>query len=423
MSEKRRDNKSRILNKGEYQNKEGRYEYKYVDANGKRQSVYSWQLTPTDKIPVGKKKGLCLRELEKQIQKDLDDGIDANGARKITLNDMFAMYIQTKVELKESTRTNYIYMYNKDVRNGLGKKKIADIKYSDIKRFYTDLVVKKKFKPNTVGNVHTVLQPVFKLAVRDGYIRTNPTEGIMAELKKSHNWEKPKRHALTVYEQNAFIDFLKKSRVYGHWLPLFTIFLGTGGRVGEIIGLRWEDCDFKENTISINHNLLYRPHNKGKSEFYITTPKTESGKREIPMLKDVRKTLLEQRERQMKEGFNQMIVDGYTGFVFKNRDGGICSAASINRAIKRIYTAYNDEEKINAKKENREPVLISHFSVHNLRHTFCTRLCESEELKIEVIQKIMGHRDITTTMNIYNEVTMDRKKASFEKIEGKMRIC
>ena len=80
----------------------------------------------------------------------------------------------------------------------------------------------------------------------------------MAEIKKAHNWEKPKRHALTEQEQEAFIDFISNSDIYRHWLPLFTVFLGTGCRVGEIIGLRWQDLDFESRTISINHNLIYR---------------------------------------------------------------------------------------------------------------------------------------------------------------------
>ena len=91
-------------------------------------------------------------------------------------------------------------------------------------------------------------------------------------------------------------------------------------------------------------------------------------------------------------------------------------------AIKRIYTAYNEREKERAKQEHREPILIRHFSVHNLRHTFCTRFCENET-NIKVIQEIMGHSDISTTMNIYAEATESKKKESFENLQGKVKIC
>ena len=94
---------------------------------------------------------------------------------------------------------------------------------------------------------------------------------------------------------------------------------------------------------------------------------------------------------------------------------------TINRAIVRIYKAYNEEEEKNAKKEKREPVLIPHFSVHNLRHTFCTRFYENET-NIKVIQEIMGHSDISTTMNIYAEATESKKQESFKNLIGKMKI-
>ena len=87
----------------------------------------------------------------------------------------------------------------------------------------------KGFKPDSMEIINTILHSVFTLAVRDGYIRSNPTDGVMAEIRKSHNWEKPKRHALT--EQEAFIDVISNSDIYRHWLPLFfrtiQILLGT----------------------------------------------------------------------------------------------------------------------------------------------------------------------------------------------------
>ena len=76
MSEKRRDNKNRILRTGESQRKDGRYAYKYIDTFGNPQFVYAWKLVPTDKTPAGKREDISLREKVKEIQKDLDDGID-----------------------------------------------------------------------------------------------------------------------------------------------------------------------------------------------------------------------------------------------------------------------------------------------------------------------------------------------------------
>lgn len=155
--------------------------------------------------------------------------------------------------------------------------------------------------------------------------------------------------------------------------------------------------------------------------FHIVTPKTSAGIRIIPMLSEVRKALEDEYERQKITGFNESIVDGYTGFIFKNRYGDPLSAHNVNRAIDRICNEYNEEETILADKEGREPFLIRHFSVHNLRHTFCTRFCENES-NIKIIQEIMGHADIETTMNIYAEATEQKKKESFANLEGKIKI-
>lgn len=422
MAEKRKDNKGRILKDGESQRKDGRYRYQYTDPKGDRHEVYSWKLVETDRTPPGKRDDISLREKIKQLNRDMDDGIRTAADNKITLNEMFELYMAGKYELKQSTRTNYLYMYRNYVSQGIGKKKIASIRYSDIKAFYNQLIKDKGFKPNSMEIINTILHPVFTLAVRDGYIRNNPTDGVMAEIKKGHNWEKPKRHALTEQEQEAFIDYIANSDIYRHWLPLFTVFLGTGCRVGEIIGLRWQDCEFENNTISINHNLIYRQQDNGKCEMHITTPKTSAGCRTIPMLNEVRKALLQERREQMQKGYNETVIDGYSGFVFTNREGFVHNPMTINRAIQRIYTAYNEHEQENARKERRKPILIRHFSVHNLRHTFCTRFCENET-NIKVIQEIMGHSDIGTTMNIYAEATESKKKESFENLQGKIKIC
>lgn len=108
---------------------------------------------------------------------------------------------------------------------------------------------------------------------------------------------------LTIEEQEAFINYVAGLEIYRHWLLLFTVFLGTGCRVGEIIGLRWKDCDFESRTISINHNLVYRQQDSGKCEMHITTPKTTAGCRTVPMLAEVRTALLQERKRQMNLNF------------------------------------------------------------------------------------------------------------------------
>lgn len=126
-------------------------------------------------------------------------------------------------------------------------------------------------------------------------------------------------------------------------------------------------------------------------------------------------------EEQKENGWSEVEIDGMTGFVFCNRFGNVPNPQSVNRTIKRIVANYNADEEVNAKKERREPVIIHHFSAHHLRHTFCTRLCENET-NLKVIQSVMGHKDIQTTMDIYAEATEEKKQESFEKLAATMNI-
>lgn len=421
MAEKRRDSKGRVLWAGESQRPDGKYEFKYADNNGERHSVYSWKLVATDRVPEGKQVTESLRDMEKRIKKDLEDNLLVYETRKMTLNSFWDEYIAMKHELKDSTRSNYIYMYDKYIRPEIGQKNITVIKYSDVKKFYMTLIYEKGFKPNSMEIVNTILHPVFTSAVRDGYIRLNPSDGVMAEIKKSHAWEKPKRHALTERQQELFVNFTAQSHQYSHWLPLITTMLGTGCRIGEILGLRWEDCDFEQNIISVNHTLIYRKFTDEPCHYAVTTTKTKAGERIIPMLADVKDALKTEYKQQIEDGFNESVIDGYSGFIFKSRYNTVLSPHGVNRVLDRIIKAYNTQEEQTAKRERRKPELLPHFSCHNLRHTFCTRFCENET-NLKVIQEIMGHADITTTMDIYNEATKEKKMESFAGLEGKIKI-
>lgn len=422
MSEKRRDRKGRILRRGELQRNDGKYEYRYYDEKGVRRSIYSWKLIETDTVPQGKRCKQSLRELERQIQRDLEDGIQTHAARQMTLNDMFDYYMALKCELKSSTRVNYQYMYDRYVRETLGDKSITSFRYSDIRTFYNSLLREHSFRPSTMETIHSLLHPVFTLAIRDNLIRTNPSDGVLTDIKKGNQWERPKKHALTEAQQAVFMQFVANSARYRQWGPLFTVMLGTGCRVGEIIGLRWEDCDFAEETISINHSLLYRQKEPGGAcEFLVSTPKTEAGIRVIPMATEVKRALEQEREFQTEVCPANIMIDGYSNFIFTSQTGGILSPHTVNRAIERIRTAYNNQETELANQEQREPQLLPHFSAHTLRHTFCARFCE-HETNLKVIQEIMGHASITTTMDVYNHVTLEQKIASFKRLGETYKI-
>lgn len=211
------------------------------------------------------------------------------------------------------------------------------------------------------------------------------------------------------------------SEEYRGWFPLFTVMLGTGCRIGEVLGLRWQDVDFKNRTISINHNLVYRVQEDGTCTNHVNSPKTKAGIRIIPMIDEVFDAFLEEYQYQKVIGFCTDEIDGYSGFVFCTGDGKVYLPNAINRTIRSICADYNKEEESKAKEENRDPVLLPKFSCHILRHTFCTRFCENET-NLKVIQEIMGHADISTTMDVYAEATQEKKKESMASLQSALLV-
>ena len=431
MTEKRRDNKNRILRNGEFQRKDGKYEYKYLDFNGKRHSVYSWKLVDTDKVPVGKRCKESLRTMEKKIQKDLDDGINTTLAATLTFDKAFEMYMSVKIGLKETTIVRYWENYNRYVKPTIGNRIVNSIKTNDIYALYASLFNERKLTIGSIGNINILIAPVFSMLINEGVIRKNPAAYTMKELKKSHKNkgrqkkdEKPKYQkriigALTVEEVDIFLDFVSKSSVYKKWLPLFTVLLGTGMRIGECLALQWEDCDFANNVIHVSRNLAYFNKDGSGYEFGMFTTKTDAGERDIDMLTDVKRTLLQIKAYQRFNNITSPNIDGFNNFIFINSKGNPHTEKTIWGVVNRIVKRYNKEMAEQIQGQNLPT--LEHFAPHNLRHTFCTRFCENET-NLKAIQEIMGHNNVSTTM-IYFTATKEVREKCMANLESKIRIC
>ncbi len=411
MAKVRRDAKGRVLRKGEsYRKSQKLYAYSYTDPFGKRQFIY-------DKDLIG------LRKKEDQLKKDQLDGLDIYVMGKADLNFTFDRYMSTKRNLRETTRSNYLYQYDQYVRDSVGHRMISQLKYSDILCFYESLLDTRGLSINTVDGVNTILCSTFDMAVKDDIIRKNPAAGAMKDLRREYTDSSEKRIALTLSQQRAFVSCLDWPQNV-RWKPLFITMLGTGGRIGEIIGLRWCDVNYGEGVIDINHTVSYFKDRTGdkRCKFVVSKPKTDAGVRTIPILDEVREALnMEQKQQRMTGIKCKSVVDGYKGFIFCNRFGELLKPNGVNKVLHRIIADYNASEEILAKKEKREPLLLPDFSNHSLRHTFCTRLCEKES-NLKVIQYVMGHKDIQTTMNIYADVTKDCAKESFRKFSDNVSL-
>lgn len=413
MSVKRRDTKGRVLRPGETQRPDGKYEYKYKDKDGERKSVYSWRLVSTDRTPQGKRDSKPLRDLEEQIQADISAGLIASSSMSTTLNEAFDKSIQMRIDLKESTRNMYKNLYDLYVRDDIGRKKASKIVYSDIMKLYQKLATQRGLSVGTINNINAAICVAFRSLLRDDVVRKNPTDFVMQELRKITNYHANKRSSLSKEEQTAFLDYVKNTR-YRKWFPVFAVMLGTGCRAGEFCGLRWDDCDFEKGVIHINHTLVYDRVKSKNFSFRISTPKSRAGFRDIPMFADIKDILLQERKRQQSGNKKpSVVIDGYSGFIFTTATGQPLSSIHLNETIKNIVKSYNRSLKENDKISGEEKVFLPKFSCHTLRHTFCTRFCEKEK-DVKVVQEIMGHSSISMTMDVYNDVSEEKKYASMD---------
>lgn len=344
-----------------------------------------------------------LREKEKDLAKDLDENINTERAN-MTLNELFDLFMGLKSNIKNTTRTNYVGLWKSDVRNSyVGNMKLPDIRKIDIMKLYSSYQ-KKGLSINSIKYIDVIISPTLMFAVDSDIIRKNPARNCIKEFSGSENV----KYSLTQEQQKKFVDYISSSRVYTIHFPMILYMLSTACRIGEVAGLSWsKNVNLDERIITIDHQLIYK-NLDGSTRFHITSPKSSSGKREIPITDEILKILMMQKKNDLATGsFCKMSIDGYDDFVFTTRQGTPLSPANVNSILVNIVNAYNKAESTEAVKEKRYACLLPHISSHILRHTACTRMAEAG-IDIKILQYVMGHSDINTTMNIYNHIDSAR---------------
>lgn len=387
MSQKRKDSSGRILKKGETQRSNKTYMYRWTDNSGNRNCLYANTLDE-------------LREKESQITKEISVGVSR---KNITLNEQIAIYLLTKNKLANSTLENYKYYYEHCIKESkLGRMKISDIRKSDILLFYHEYSA-KGFSAGTVKILQKIIRPALQLACDDNLIVKNPANGCTKEYVE----EMEKKYALTLEEEQEFLERVKIRSRMKRYYPMYAILLCTGLRISEAIGLTWNDVNMDERTIDINHQVQYRVVN-GTNQYYANKTKTSAGKRIIPMSEELYQLFLEQRKvwLQTKKD-NSFDVDGYRDFVFVSHMTGRCMSHNSIRRMMRNIVDMNEEREIK----------LPDISPHILRHTRCCRLAESG-CDIKVLQYLMGQTDIRVTMQTYNHVDIGRVKREMDRLNA-----
>ena len=410
---KGKDSKGRKLKEGETQDKDGRYRYRYTDTDGKRRSVYSWRLVASDRTPEGKKICAPLRELELEIKIKLSEGICV-GNGSMTVNQLMERYFSTKTELAVSTKNNYLYLWEKNLKNHpLGSKAIRDVRKTDILCFYAHLSNDLNFCSGTIQMYQNIIYPAFQLAVDDRIIPLNPCNNCM----KQYNVKamESKKVPLKEEEIEVLYRYAKNDPSYARYYELLVFMLETGCRMSEAAGMTWRDIDFDNRKINVNHQVLYRK--KDRKTVYYATPTKNKKSRDIPMSQFLYDTLLKYRtETYLFSQAADFSVDGYHGFVFLNKNGKPLTQNTVDRAFHSMTEAFNRLEAEDARCEDRDPVIVPFFSPHVLRHTFATRKASSG-CDVKVLQELMGHSNINVTMMIYNHADFDRLQKEIERLD------
>lgn len=404
MAEQRLDGKGRKLQTGEYwDEKTGRYKYRYKDVNDKWQTVYSWTLTHNDKVPLGKnqKRGESLREKKALIQKDLVEEIDSSGGN-MTVLALMERYIETRWrDVKQTTRNGYTTQLNFMRTNDFGKKRIKDVTEDMAVLWYDELHEKYGKNYSTLCTLRGILRPAFTMAKKNGYVRQNPFSFEM--LKKRYGGSKS-REAITKEEMKQFLDFVRYDKHFRIYFDGMFILFNTGLRISEFCGLTVSDIDFKNHTIRVNKQLV-RNMIDGKSTIYIEdTTKTEAGIRYVPMSDDVETCFKRAISRiPAKEKIKPTVITSLDkklkvqGFIWFDKNQSVEVALHWENHFR---WAISKHDRIYAESLRFGKGTIT---PHVCRHTFCSNMASSG-MAPKTLQYIMGHSEIGITLNVYTHV-------------------
>lgn len=396
MSVKRRDSKNRILRDGESQRKDGRYAYVYTDENGNQKFLYSWKLEETDRLPAGRRNCESLRSKVKRLKKDLDSGIDPNGG-KITVLELTEKYIALKQGVKPITKENYRYTLSILQKSSFGNRRIDRVKLSDAKGWLLQLRADGK-SYGTIQVIRGVVRPAFQMAVDDDIIRKNPFDFSTSAV--TINDTVPKE-ALTEEQEKDFLEFIKNDNHYRKYYDAVYILFNTGLRISELSGLTVSDIDFENGIIHVDHQLI-----RAERKYMIGSTKSLSGVRKVPMTEGVIesfKRIIETR----KDCENAPCIGDLSEFLFLRKDGFPIYASGWGARFKGMRNKYNATHDEQLK-----------VTPHICRHTFCSKMAK-KGMNPKTLQYLMGHSDISMTLNTYTHVQYEDVKKEMER----MRRC
>lgn len=374
------------------QRKDGTWEARYTvgkDNNGKQiqKSVY------------GKTKSEVRERLTSTLH-ELSTGLYVEPA-KITfsnwLDTWFKEYISNSV--KHSTKVSYDTYITKHINPKLGHIQLKDLRADTLQKYYNEkhssgrLDNKGGLNPKTIKNMHNMIHAALEQALKNNLVVRNVSEAVVLPKIK-----KREMRVLSPQEQKKLLEVARKNRL-GMAIMLD---LATGLRLGELLALQWKDIDMKTGILSVKRtiNRLKSFENTGsKTTIVIGEPKTKNSKRQIPLQAVILRELRIHRIRQKKERKAAFGKYENQDFVFASLLGNPIEPRTFQDIFHDMISTAG----------------IENANFHSMRHTFATRALEAG-IPAKTVSEILGHANISTTLDLYSHVSLDLKKQSMEKL-------
>ena len=358
------------LGKGISQRKDGLYQGRFVNRFGKKQTLYAKTLKD-------------IRQKLRNAQYEDEKALNVV-TKEITLDEWYKVWMATcKKNCRESTKATYAGQY-KRVQKALGWRKLTSLNLIIIQQAINELGTDTQRK-----ETKKILVDMLSKAVDADLLIKNSARMVNTVISKE---EKKERRVLTIRETSIFLEYTKDTFYY----DLYILALETGMRIGELMGLKWSEIDYDKSVLYVRRSLCYFRRD-GKYVFEWHDTKTHNSKRVIPLTKQAVKALKRQwiRRQSILLKNASEVQEEYRDLVFVTKNNRptqqFIVAECIDVAIRRIRKDYPEFEG---------------FSPHCFRHTFATRAIE-RGMQPKILQKLLGHGSLQTTMDLYCHVTED----------------
>ena len=350
----------------------------------------------TDPLPVGRRPCQSLREKEKVILRDINDGITPYGDN-LTVLELVKKYIAQKTGVRHNTAANYNFVINIIKKEEFGALRIDKVKLSDAKAWLIKLQADGRGY-STIHSVRGVVRPAFQMAVEDDVLHKNPFGFELAGVVVN---DSVTREALTRDQMRKFLKFVHDDNVYCKYYEVVYILFHTGMRISEFCGLTIKDIDLGNRIVNIDHQL----QRLSDMTLVIEPTKTSAGTRKLPLTDDVAKcfqAIIEDREKPKVE----KVVDGYTGFLFLDDKGLPLVAMHWEHRFNHMVKRYNDIYRVQ----------MPNITPHVCRHTYCSNMAKSG-MNPKTLQYLMGHSDIGVTLNTYTHLGLEDAEDELKRLE------